>query len=152
MSSAYRYPLQTLQDLREAELLPARAALAAVEQRIRHIEHETACCRASIGDTEQSLRRSQADGILDIERQRVTRLYLGSLQRDAGRLAACAASLQSERAQCMECLARARSALRMLELHRARLAGEHAISTARRQQSALDDGWLSRMRRRGGQA
>ena len=152
MTAAYRYPLQTLQDLRETELLPVRAALANVEQRIERIDHEMASCRASMEDAQHSLRSGQAAGVVPIEQQRVVRLYLTCQRRELSRLADCAALLQSERLQCMDKVAKARSALRMLELHRARLAREHGISSARRQQRALDDGWLSRLRRRGGPA
>lgn len=150
--TTYRYPLQTLQDLREAELVPARAALADVEQRIRRIDRDTACCQVSIQAAEQSLRAGQREGVLLIERQRVVRLFLAKLRREMSDLAATAASLQVERAQCVAHLQKARSALRMLELHRARLAGVHAISAARKAQSALDDGWLGRLRQRGGAA
>ena len=152
MPATYRYPLQPLQDLREAELLPVRAALADVEQRIERNDHEMASCGASMEDTEQSLRSGQAAGVVLIEQQRVVRLYLNCQRREMSRLAECAALLQSERLQCMDDVAKARSALRMLELHRARLAGEHAISSTRRQQRALDDGWLSRLPRRSGPA
>lgn len=150
MPAAYRYPLQTLQNLREAELVPARAALADVEQRIRHVEHDTACCRDGIHGAEQALRASQAEGVLLPEQQRVARLYLSCLQREMNRLASSAALLQSERAQCVDHLGKAKSALRMLERHRARLAGAHALGTTRRQQRVLDDGWLNRLRQRGG--
>lgn len=153
MPASYRYPLQTLQNLREAELLPARAALADVEQRIRNIEHEVGCCRDSIESMEQTLRAGQAEGLLLIEPQCIARLYLGGLRREMHRLADSMALLQMERDQCVADLGKARSALRMLERHRARLAGVHATSVARRQQCVLDDGWLSRLRLRqhGGQ-
>jgi hypothetical protein len=150
--ATYHYPLQTLQDLREAELVPARAALADVDQRIRSIDHDTACCQDGIQAAEQSLRAGQREGVLQIEQQRVVRLFLAGLRREMSALVATAASLQVERAQYVAHLQQARSALRMLELHRARLAGAHAISAARKAQGALDDGWLSRLRQRGGAA
>ncbi len=152
MPATYRYPLQRLQDLREAELSAARAALAEVEQRIEFNVHEMACCQDSICDTEESLRAGQAKGVVLLELHRVARLYLAYLQRELTRLSASAALLQSEKEQCMDDLKSARSALRMLELHRARLASEHAINNARRQQRELDDGWLSRSRQRSGPA
>lgn len=152
MPATYRYPLQSLQDLREAELSASRAALAEVEQRIEFNEHEIGCCQDSISDTEESLRLGQAKGIVQLEQHRVARLYLDYLQREMSRLTGSAAALAREKEQCMDDLKNARSALRMLELHRARLASEHAINNARRQQSALDDGWVSRAQQRGGPA
>ena len=148
MPATYRYPLQSLQDLREAELSAARAALAEVEQRIEYNGHEIGCCQDSIHDTEESLRADQAKGVVLLEHHRVARLYLAYLQRELNRLSASAALLQSEKEQCMDDLNNARSALRMLELHRARLASEHAINNARRQQRQREDGWLSRCRQR----
>lgn len=152
MPASYRYPLQTLQNLREAELLPVRAALADVEQRIERNDDEMAGCQASMEDSVQSLRSGQAAGVVLIEQQRVVRLYLNCQRREMSRLADCASLLHSERLQCMDDVAKARSALRMLELHSARLAEAHAIGSTRQQQRAFDDGWLSRLRRRGGAA
>lgn len=152
MPASYRYPLQSLQDLRDAELSAARATLAEVEQRIEYNEHEIACCHDSIQDTEESLRVGHARGLVLLEQHRVARLYLAYLQRELKRLMTSAAVLEKEKVQSLEDLKNARSALRMLELHRARLASEHAINNARRQQSALDESWLIRTPRRGGSA
>lgn len=152
MPAAYRYPLQSLQDLREAELSATRAALAEVEQRIEYNDHEIGCCQDSIHDTEESLRVSQAKGVVQLEQHRVARLYLNYLRREMSRLTASAAALEQEKSLCMDDLKNAKSALRMLELHRARLASEHVISNARRQQRALDDGWAGRPQQRGGPA
>ena len=152
MPATYRYPLQSLQDLREAELSASRAALAEVEQRIEYNEHEIGCCQDSVQDTEESLRVGQAKGIVQLEQHRVARLYLDYLQREMNRLTANAAALAREKAQCMDDVKNARSALRMLELHRTRLASEHAINNARRQQRALDDSWVSRAQQCGGPA
>lgn len=151
MSATYRYPLQSLQDLREAELSAARACLAEVAQRIEYVEHEIGCCQDSIQDTEASLRAGQSRGVVELELHRVAGIYLAYLQREMRRLFGNAAALQKEKEQCMDDLRAARQALRMLELHRARLASEHAISFARRQQHEQDAVWLSHRQQRGGQ-
>ena len=150
MPATYRYPLQTLQDLRGAALPALRIALADAERRILDNEHDMASYRHSIRDAEEALRVGMANGVLPVDQHRVARLYLDHLQRMLAQLAMDAIALQSDKEECMAALGQARSALRMLELHHARLAAEHAINEARCQQRELDDSWLGRVARRGG--
>ena len=150
MAAIYRYPLQTLEDLRMAALPALRAALAEAERRLLDNEHSMAGHQRSIRDAEEAMRAGMANGFLPVDQHRVARLYLDHLQGALAQLARDATALQSDKEECMAALARAKSALRMLELHHARLAAEHAISDARCQQRELDDGWLGRVARRGG--
>ena len=144
MRHTYRYPLQTLQNLRSTDVDTAQAALRLVERDISSNEEAIGACCASMRQLEQEVRAARSGGHFDLDQQRAAYSYLSHLRLRLATLQQARAELLQQEQQCLQQLNLARSALRTLEKHHARLGDAYLLDVARAGQREADDSWLSR--------
>lgn len=144
MRYTYRYPLQALQNLRGTDVDAAQAALRLVERDISSNEEAIGACCASMRQLEQEVRVARSGGHFDLDQQRAAYSYLSHLRLRLAALQQARAELLQQEQQCLQQLNLARSALRTLEKHHARLGDAYLLDVARAGQREADDSWLSR--------
>jgi hypothetical protein len=146
MRRAYRYPLQALQNLRGTEVDAARAALHMVEKKLVTNQSDSQTCSASMRQLEHEVRGARSSGQFDIDQQRASYFYLSHLRRRLATLQLARAELLQQEQQSLNQLIAARSVLRTMEKHHARLGDAHLLETVRAAQREADDSWLARAR------
>jgi flagellar biosynthesis chaperone FliJ len=144
MRRAYRYPLQALENLRGADVDAARAALHLVAQEIVANESDIHACSASMRQLEQELREARSSGQFDLDQQRASYSYLSHLRLRLAMLQQARAELLQREQASLQQINAARSALRTLEKHHARLGDAYFLEAARAGQREADDNWLAR--------
>lgn len=148
MRHTYRYPLQALQNLRGTDVDAAQAALRLAEREISSNEEAISSCGASMRQLEQEVRATRSGGQFDLDQQRAAYSYLSHLRLRLTTLQQTRAELLEQEQQCQQHLSLARSALRTLEKHHARLGDAYLLDVARAGQREADEGWLSRAKAR----
>jgi flagellar biosynthesis chaperone FliJ len=143
MRRAYRYPLQALQNLRGIDVDAAQVALRLVEQKIASNDEVIRACCARMRELEQEVRVARSGGKFDLDQQRAAYAYLSHLRLRLATLQQARAELLQQEQQCLQQLSLARSALRTLEKHHARLGDVYLLDVARAGQREADDSWLS---------
>lgn len=144
MRRFYRYPLQALQNLRGADVDLARTALSVVEREIAANEADIQACCAGMRQLEQDVRQARSGGRFDLERQRASHAYLSHLGQRLAMLQEARGELLQREQDALHRLQAARSALRILEKHHARLGDAHVLRAERSGQRETDDSWLAR--------
>lgn len=148
MRRAYRYPLQALQNLRGTDVEAARAALHLVEQEIVANQADIQGCCTSMRQLEQEVREARSSGRLDLDQQRASHFYLSHLRLRLATLQQARAELLQREHASLQQLNAARSSLRTIEKHHARLADAYLLEAARAGQREADDSWLARAEER----
>lgn len=144
MRRVYRYPLQSLQNLRSTDVDAARAALHMVEQEILANQGDILACSASMQKLEQEVRDARSGGQFDLDQQRASHSYLSHLRLRLATLQQSRAELLQREQAGLQQLNAARSSLRTMEKHHARLGDAFFLETARAGQREADDSWLTR--------
>jgi uncharacterized protein YjbI with pentapeptide repeats len=148
MRRAYRYPLQALQNLRGTDVDAARAALHLVEQEIVANQADIHGCSASMRQLEQEVREARSSGQFDLDKQRASHFYLSHLRLRLATLQQARAELLQREHASLQQLNAARSSLRTIEKHHARLGDAYLLEAARAGQREADDSWLARAEER----